>query len=253
MSKDRFSTQSSAYAAFRPVYPDVLYEFLYSHIGSFDRAWDCGCGNGQVARVLSTKFHHVDATDISQGQLDHAYRAGNITYTKCGAEQTPFADNTFDLVTVAQALHWFDIPLFFTEAQRVTKPNGIIAVWGYSLLRITLPLDKLITHFYTQVIGPYWDKERSMVDDHYRSVSFPFDPIPVGDFEFGFEWTLDELTGYLSTWSAVQNYKIANGTDPVGPLQNELKLLWPNGKLPVKFPLFMLCGRNDPSGKTIRN
>ncbi len=243
MSKDRFSAHASAYATFRPVYPNALYDFIYSHLETFDHALDCGCGNGQVARSLARKFKLVEATDISQKQIDHAERLSNINYHLCTAEKTPFADNSFDLVTVGQALHWFNIPVFFTEARRVAKHNAVIATWGYSLLRVSPQIDVLITDFYTRVVGPYWDKERSMVDDHYKSISFPFESIPSPGLQFSFEWSLEELAGYLSTWSAVQNYIIANGKNPVASLQQELQLLWTEDKKMVHFPLFVLCGR----------
>lgn len=243
MAKDLFSKQASGYASFRPLYPQELYDFLYRHVPSFDRAWDCGCGNGQVAQALAAKFRSVNGTDISQKQLDQAAQAANITYTKSAAEQTNFPDNTFDLITVGQALHWFNIPLFFTEARRVAKQNAVVAAWGYSLLSISPQVDPLIRDFYFNVIGPYWDKERAMVDDHYSSVSFPFERIASPEFRFSFQWTVDELLGYMATWSSVQHYIAANGTNPVDPLSAELKLLWGDGKKTVTFPLFMLAGR----------
>lgn len=243
MSKDRFSARASSYAAFRPTYPSALYDFLYRHVSSFDKCWDCGCGNGQAARMLAEKFAQVEATDISAKQIEHAAKLPNIRYHICGAEQTPFADNTFDLITVGQALHWFNIPLFFPEAERVAKPNALLATWGYSLLQITPSIDVLIKDFYTRVVGPYWDKERAMVDDHYQSIPFPFERIAAPEFHFSFDWTLPELVGYFSTWSSVQNYIIAHGSNPVEPLQEELQLLWPSEKVTVQFPLFMQCGR----------
>ena len=111
-NKDFFSGHSKLYATFRPTYPDDLYDFIFKHVQNFDSVWDCGTGNGQVARYLSTSFKKVYATDISQQQLDNAFQADNIIYSVSGAEQTNFTNNQFDLITVGQAMHWFDVERF---------------------------------------------------------------------------------------------------------------------------------------------
>ncbi|HEX6226203.1 MAG TPA: class I SAM-dependent methyltransferase, partial [Chryseolinea sp.] len=122
--KDLFSSHSKIYAAFRPTYPKALYEFIFQHVGGKNSAWDCATGNGQVAKYLSYYFDKVYATDISQQQLDQAAREENIFYSKTPAERTGFPDDQFDLITVAQALHWFDRDSFYSEALRVAKPNA---------------------------------------------------------------------------------------------------------------------------------
>ncbi len=243
MSKDRFSSQSKSYATFRPTYPASLYDFIMSQVPSNKLAWDCGCGNGQVARDLATRFEKVFATDISAGQLQNAVKKDNIVYSITPAENTSFADWQFDLVTVGQALHWFNIPAFFHEAHRVLKPNGVIAVWGYSLLKVEKKIDAELNHFYTKIIGPYWDKERKLVDDQYKTIDFPFQAIEVPEFEFSFEWTIEELQGYISTWSSVQKYITQNQSDPVEPLIGRVRPLWGSGRKKVSFPLFVRMGK----------
>src|SRR5690349_10648465 len=109
---DRFSAQADLYARYRIDYPPELYAFLLATVPRRQRAWDCATGNGQVAAVLAQYFKHVDATDISQAQLDQAAARPNITYQLAPAEHTPFPDNSFALITVAQALHWFDQEAF---------------------------------------------------------------------------------------------------------------------------------------------
>jgi len=243
MSKDLFSGHSKQYAAFRPSYPTALYDFLIKHVPSNKTAWDCACGNGQVAKDLSGRFGIVYATDHSANQLSNALRKDNIIYSVSPAEKTAFTDRQFDLITVGQALHWFNIPEFFAEARRVSKPGGIVAVWGYSLLSVDAQIDPVLTHFYTEVIGPYWDKERKLVDDRYSTVQFPFEKIDVPPFEFSFNWTLDELSGYLSTWSAVQKYISQQKSDPVKPLTSQISPFWKTDRKKVSFPLFVLMGR----------
>jgi SAM-dependent methyltransferase len=240
--KDRFSSHAGQYAAFRPTYPRELYDFIFSHLNHSDKAWDAGTGNGQVARDLAEKFTWVDATDISPQQIKNAYPANNISYS-LAAEKTRFPDKTFDLITVAQAIHWFNIISFYSEVRRVAKRNAVLAVWGYGLLRIVPEIDSPLDHFYTAVVGPYWDKERRLIDEHYRTLSFPFDEIESPDFPFSFRWTLDEFQGYLSTWSSVQKYKSEKGIDPVESFIDEIRPSWKEKIQTVKFPLFLRIGR----------
>jgi ubiquinone/menaquinone biosynthesis C-methylase UbiE len=243
MSKDLFSAHSKQYAAFRPTYPPELYDFILKHVKSNNTAWDCATGNGQVAKDLSERFDKVYATDHSANQVENAFRKDNIIYSVQPAEKTSFADRQFDLITAGQALHWFNIPAFFDEARRVSKPAGIVAVWGYSLLSVEPGIDPLINHFYTGVIGPYWDKERKLIDDQYRGIPFPFEKITVPTFQFSFNWTLGELRGYLSTWSSVQKFIRQNQSNPVDALVGELAPLWKTHRKKVSFPLFVLIGR----------
>ena len=241
--KDLFSQNASNYAAFRPCYPKELYDFILSHVSQKETAWDCATGNGQVAKDLSPYFKKVFATDFSERQLDNATRLPNIEYVVAPSEITSFPDSTFDLITVGQALHWFDIPAFYAEARRVAKPDAVLAVWGYGLLSITPSIDKLISHFYKETIGPYWDPMRKLIDDHYQSIPFPFSEIPSPKFNFSIEWTLAELQGYLTTWSSVQKFIKKNGEDPVEPLIQSIKLLCEGDQLTATFPLFLRCGR----------
>lgn len=243
MSKDLFSERSKQYSTFRPTYPQPLYDFMLKQVKQPLAAWDCGCGTGQVATDLAERFEKVYATDQSANQLANAIQKDNIIYSVSPAEKTSFDDGKFDLVTVGQALHWFDIPAFFSEARRVSKPGGVVAVWGYSLLSVDKQIDAILNHFYTSVVGPYWDKERRLVDERYRTIEFPFRRIDVPVFEFSFEWTLEELCGYLSTWSSVRKYIQQNQSDPVEQVVGELSRLWGGGRRKVLFPLFARMGK----------
>lgn len=243
--KDLFSQHAAGYAAFRPTYPKTLYDFVLAQVADNRAAWDCGTGNGQVARDLARYFQKVYATDSSTKQLENAATADNIQYSLAPAEKTSFPDFTFDLVTVGQAIHWFNIPEFYKEAIRVAKPGAVIAVWGYSLLSVTPAIDQLVFDFYKNVIGPYWDPERKLVDEQYSTIPFPFEEIPTPEFSFSFQWTLAELQGYLTTWSAVQKYINAHGINPVEKLVQQIRPLWKAEEMEVRFPLFLRCGRID--------
>jgi len=238
--KDLFSAQSKQYAAFRPSYPDDLYAFIFQHLKGFGSAWDCATGNGQVAVHLSPHFHRVFATDISQSQLNNAQGKPNITYLISPAEKTIFPTNSFDLITVGQALHWFNREQFYREVKRVARRDSLLAVWGYSTLSVDSASDPILDTFYRETIGPYWDNARRLVEEEYRSLRFPFDEITAPKFSLSVSWSLDHLIGYLSSWSATQQYIRINRHDPVPVVRGKLEKVWsPTEIKTIRFPLFL--------------
>jgi ubiquinone/menaquinone biosynthesis C-methylase UbiE len=245
--KDNFSKQAHLYAIFRPGYPQQLYDFLTDLAAGKKIAWDCGTGNGQVAAKLSEYFEKVYATDISASQIANAVKKKNIFYSLEKAEKTAFANNQFDLITIAQAIHWFHFEKFYKEVKRTLKQNGVIAVFGYNLIRINKEIDAVIDDFYINITGPYWDKERKFVDENYANIPFPFDKeIKAPEFESEYEWELEHLIGYFNTWSAVQHFITIKNENPVEQIIEPLKKLWGNEtKRKVTFPIFMRIGRNE--------
>jgi ubiquinone/menaquinone biosynthesis C-methylase UbiE len=238
--KDLFSTQANIYAAFRPTYPKELYDFIYSQLNARQKAWDCATGNGQVAGYLADSFQEVYATDISQQQLNNAIKKDNIFYSVSPGEKTSFAAKQFDLITVAQALHWFDRDRFYEEATRVGKEGSLLAIWGYAFLNIQPDIDKIIMNFYSNVVGSYWDEARRLVETEYRTLSFPFKKIESPTFDIATTWTLNHLTGYLESWSATQNYIKATGNNPLPEVLAQLERVWQKGdNKPVRFPVFL--------------
>ncbi len=240
--KDRFSKHANQYAQYRPTYPPALYDFIYKHVQHFDVVWDCGTGNGQAACDLSKKFKKVFATDSSAKQIENAYQAENVFYSIAN-EKSSFAEKSVDLITVAQAAHWLNKEAFSQEAKRVAKPNGIIAIWGYSLLTINYEIDTLLNHFYTQVIGAYWDQERRHIDEHYRKLYFPFPEIQCPSFTISVSWTLEELEGYITTWSAVQKFIQRHNYNPIDEIIKNIQPLWIYKKNKITFPLFLRMGK----------
>ena len=243
--KDNFSTQAATYAQFRPTYPADLFDFILQNVENKQIAWDCATGNGQAAKVLAQHFDKVFATDISQKQIDNAAKADNIVYSVGKAEATDFADNTFDLITVAQAIHWFDFEKFYAEVRRVAKPNATLAVWGYGVMRFDdEEVDRLIQNFYHHVVGEYWDAERRHIDEHYSNVPFPFETIETPYFEMTFNWHLYELEGYLNSWSSVQHFIKRNGYNPIPNLMIDIEAVWRKfNREQVHFPIFMKIGK----------
>ncbi len=242
--KDNFSKQADSYAKYRPTYPAELFDFLMSNVQERKMAWDCATGNGQSAKELARYFETVYATDISQKQLDNAHEAPNIFYSLQPAEQTDFPANSFDLVTVSQALHWFDFEKFYTEVKRVGSPGSLIACWMYGRRDISPAIDDIISKkLYKEILGDYWDQERKLVDDNYTTIPFPFVEIKSPGFEIRFEWSMAELEGYLNTWSALQKFISLNNYNPVDDLMKEIQTLWEGEKMKVVFPIYMRMGR----------
>ncbi len=243
---DNFSKQANVYKKFRPTYPLELYKQLLAHVPETGACWDCGTGNGQVAVVLFDYFDKVFATDLSEAQISRAMKGSNITYAVERAEKTHFQGNTFDLITVAQAAHWFDFDAFNKEVKRVAKNNAIVGMWGYGLLRIEPVIDELIDQFYVNVVGPYWDSERKYIDAAYETIPFPFDLIEASEQQsMGVSWTEQHLEGFLNSWSAVQHYRNKNqNKNPVPELMKALSKVWDDcAEKEIRFPIFMKMGK----------
>ncbi len=242
--KDNFSAQSKAYAAFRPKFPAELFQFINSHVKEFDLAWDAGTGNGQAAVQLAPHFKKVYATDISQNQIDNAEKASNITYVVEGAEASSLATSSVDLVTVSQAIHWFDFDKFYDEARRVAKPGAILAAFAYSMFQAEdVEVNELIKNFYA-ASSPYWDTERKYIDEGYQTIPFPFDEIETPSFQIKYRWTIEQVLGYIETWSANQHHIKKFGTSLVSKgFTDELRRLSSDQPIDLCFPVHMRMGR----------
>ena len=244
--KDNFSVQAGAYAKFRPTYPDSLFDYIVSLCTKRETAWDCGTGNGQCAVSLAKYFNTVIATDPSEKQLANAAPNPRIEYRLGSSEGSDLDGDSCDLVTVAQALHWFQLDKFWAEVRRVLHRNGIIAVWCYELMETTPWIDAIIDRFYRQIVGPYWDFERKLVETGYRTIDFPFDELEPPSFEMSTSWSLVHLKGYLQSWSATQKYMAVNDKNPVELIEADLNSAWgdPESIRLVKWPLSVRVGRS---------
>lgn len=241
--KDNFSSQAADYSKFRPHYPAEMVAYIVDFVHNRKSALDVATGNGQVANLLSQYFDEVFATDISEKQLANAASQPNISYSMQAAETTDFKNQQFDLITVAQAVHWFNFNDFYKEIYRILKPDGVFAVMGYGLLVTNPNLDKILRRYYCEILGPYWDTERKYLDALYQTIPFPFAEINTKSFENRFTWTFEQLIGYLGTWSATQHYKDENGADPADLIREELQSSWEKSDRQVTFPLLLRIGR----------
>lgn len=242
--KDHFSRQSSDYSRYRPHYPEALFRYLASMINDRRLAWDCATGNGQAAVALAPLFQRVIASDPSQQQIDHSIPHEKIRYIVAAAENSGLESDSVDLITVAQALHWFDLEKFYAEARRVLRPGGMLAVWCYGLTRISPLVDAVIGRFYNDIVGSFWPPERILVEQGYRALPFPFAEQKSPPFQMEASWTMEHLMNYLGTWSAVQRYREHQHRDPLAMIRNELTEAWggPATVLPVRWPISLRLG-----------
>lgn len=244
--KDHFSRLAAQYSAFRPVYPPAIFDYLAQLCHERQSVWDCACGTGQAALALAERFAEVIATDASPQQVAAAPAHANVTYRVARAEESGIESNSVDLVTVAQALHWFDLDSFYGEAQRVLKPSGVLAVWTYGPLHVDGDgVDALFQEFYTDIVGPYWPPERRLVETGYRELAFPFAAVSPPPFNMEARWERAHLLGYLRTWSATARYVDDQGVDPVAVLEERLSPLWVDAlsTRKVTWPLALRVGR----------
>jgi SAM-dependent methyltransferase len=254
--KDHFSGHATTYREARPLYPAALFDWLAGQAPDRQLAWDAGCGNGQASVALASRFARVFATDPSAKQIESAEARANIEYRVEPGEQCSLPSASADLVTVAQALHWFDFPRFFAEAARVLKPRGVLAAWAYSDCRVTPNVDALKDRVYVDLTGPYWPPERAYVDAAYRTIPFPlddpasatsggFDEIAAPEFVMRVDWDAAQFLAYLRSWSATQRYIKANGVDPVALVERDLRAAWgdPAQRYAVRWDFHLRCAR----------
>ncbi len=244
---DHFSGHAQVYAANRPDYPNELYDFLASTVTRQNIAWDCAAGNGQATAGLMPYFDTVLMTDASEKQIaetNHYQQTGNAKAGVMLAESLAIRAKTIDLAVVAQALHWFNLEQFFTELDRVLCNEGVFATWSYGQHTVNDDCDPLVQKLYEDVLGEYWAPQRRMVEAGYKGIEFPFEAVSSPDFKLQKQWSIEQVLGYLNSWSAVQRYIDNNGTNPVDELAPALKEVFGVNEIrTITWPLTLIVRR----------
>jgi SAM-dependent methyltransferase len=242
--RDHFSAHAREYARFRPGYPVELFSWLASLVDRQRITWDCATGNGQAARGLSPHFERVVATDASLEQLGQTDAIERVRFVGALAGAPALAESSVDLVTVAQAMHWFDLDPFYRSVRRTLRPDGVLASWTYGLFRSTPEIDRVIERFANETVSSFWPPQRRHVDAGYSDLEFPFEEIAAPIFLMRVRWRFDDLLDYLGTWSAVRRFWQARGFNPVVDLQDELSRAWGDrNEREIRWQLALRVGR----------
>ncbi|KAJ0040389.1 hypothetical protein Pint_27399 [Pistacia integerrima] len=253
-----FDKQAKLYVDARPTYPSEWYSMLASHTTLHCLAWDVGTGNGQAAFGVAEHYEQVVATDVSEDQLENALPHPRVRYL-----HTPLSlsddelvtliggENSVDLVTGAQAVHWFDLPKFYTIINRVLrKPGGVIAVWGYKGFEVSPTFNALMKKFYETTI-PYWNQNAQSLFDGYKDLPFPFESVGLGfegqplELDMPKELSLEGFLRMLRSWSAI-NSALEQGVDLLSEsVVKEFEGVWGGSHLirTVTYKAFMLVGK----------
>jgi SAM-dependent methyltransferase len=235
--KDLFSAGATDYARYRPTYPPALFAWLAEVSPGRALALDVGTGNGQAAVALAAHFDQVIGQDPSDKQLGSAQPHPNVRYQVARAERTGLDSGSVDLITACQCFHWFDGPAFFAEAARVLRPQGIVALVSYGLSEITAEVDRAVHALYDE-LNEFWEPERRLVEEGYRHVQAPLPEIAAPPFAMQLDWSVDQLLGFLGTWSPLPRYRQARGRDPLAEAAPAIAAAWGDAPTrPVVWPL----------------
>lgn len=238
-----FDDGGASYAAHRPTYPSQLAEALAAIVPRRRLAVDVGCGNGQLTVLLAQHFDEVIGLDPSADQIANAAPADGVGYRIAPAEATGLDDAGADLITVAQAAHWFDLPAFYAEVRRIAAPGGVLALITYGVVVLEPELRQRFSQLYTDEIGQYWPPERRHVDSGYADLDFPFELIDVPPTAIERDWTLDQFGGYLRTWSAARKAEAAGAGQLIDDYLDDVRAAWGPGPRRVRWPITVIAGR----------
>ena len=236
-----FATGGAEYAEHRPTYPAELADVLASSVPDRELAVDVGCGTGQLTRLLAERFDAVVGVDPSASQIDAAAGPPNIEYRVGSAESLPVADGSASSVTAAQAAHWFDLPAFYNEVQRIARPGALLALIAYGVVAPGDDIAERFDRFYRHEIGRYWPPERAHVDSGYADLPFPFERVDIAASPIERDWNLEDFVGYVETWSAVRRARDTGAPDLVAALRADLAPHWREPRS-VRWPVTVVAG-----------
>jgi len=198
--------------------------------------------------VLAEAFDQVVATDASAAQIAEAVPHPRVRYAVAPAEVSGLPGGSVDCAVAAQAAHWFDLDAYYREVRRVARPGGLVALVTYAVLEVDPEIERLVERFYGHTLDGHWPPERRLVEEGYRSLPFPFEPVEAPPLALEHRWNADQLLGYVRTWSAVQSLKKAGRGEELDRFGEELRAAWgdPSRERIVRWPLSLRLGRVRP-------
>ena len=274
---------SGSYKKYRPEYPTLLAALLreYAAVAQWDRsglpassasdsvfdsAVDIAAGSGQFTRLISplVRESRLVALDVSPTQVEQGrVELPGVTWMVGTAEATGLQAGAFALVTVAEALHWMDIPAFYAEAARLLAPGGTLCVAGYagSVIADHAAANSAFYKTWETLLGPYWDPKKQIIENQYVGYEPPpslFERIERHDSRSMPEsmwmekrWTVDDAVGFCESWSGYNTYCVRHGVvkgsaeDPAVILRADLETALslpgaPSSSFIMRWPLVML-------------
>lgn len=188
---------------------------------------DIGCGSGQSTPMYASFCERILGLDPSEEQIKHAIKSNtfkNIEYSVGHGEKIPLPEESVDIVCCAQSAHWLDYDAFFKECERVLKPDGCMAVYGYTMAKLKVPGEKTDggcnNLFHTFFKKCDFHPRRAHVDN--RMTEF-FEKVPSvkktrdDSMHIQRDWNLSDLEGYIESWSGYR--KLATAGDGASLLQ----------------------------------
>jgi SAM-dependent methyltransferase len=242
-----FGQYADDYARSRPRYPAALWQWAARLCNAQGHAWDAGCGNGQAAVALAGYFDHVTATDASAEQIAAALPHPRVRYATAASEDVQLDDASLDLVCIAQALHWFDLPRFWPRVQRALKPGGVVVAVAYGMFECNEAIDAATRERFYDVVAPFQAEGNRKIAAGYAGLPFPFETIDAPALAIECDWTLGQLLAYAATWSAVARMRQETGVDPIAAYRTALLSAWGgNSEHPqrIRMPLTIKAGRH---------
>lgn len=247
---DSFGANAAAYAQHRPHYPPALFAFIAAQAPACNLVWDAATGTGQAAHGLAAHFAQVYASDGHAEQIAAARPHPRIDYRHEAAEACSLPDACCDAVTVAQALHWFDLPRFNSVLQRVLRPGGLFCAWGYSFATVTPAVDTWIERELLTALEPYWAVQNQLLWRGYRDIELPLRELAALSFELELQLTRSDYLAYLATWSASRRAVAERGSAWWADLGVRLTSVWPDpaARYSVRMPLMLRAAVKDCGG-----
>ncbi|XP_018020031.1 putative methyltransferase DDB_G0268948 [Hyalella azteca] len=232
---------AASYLRQRPSPPPSLILNLVNYVkhkthGGLDQAVDVGCGSGQITRALAPNFRTVLGLDVSQAQLDIAQSVpnpANVSYCLLkGEDPYPVEDESVALVTSCMAAHWFDMPKFFTQVDRVLVKGGVLALIGYHIPQPQWPgktqvLKDIMYDFYWNKIGQHFGRTaRDEIDLEYRTPKYAWpsahEILRESAHHTDVVMSLASLGDYVTTMSGYTGYRHHYGDEAAQTIKNDL-------------------------------
>jgi SAM-dependent methyltransferase len=250
--ESRFGPSAAAYAAYRPGYPPALFDRILSFLPPAHRevAMDLGAGTGKATCVLLEHFRHVIAVEADPLMVEKLREAApraearTVSAEKC--EQPP---SSVDLVNVATALHWMDVPAVVSNVERWLRPSGIFAVYGGGLPESPQPVREIVR----LELREHWKQFRDPLllrDDFPQSILAASRSLrlventkvpcvlPLSARDFAGFWSSTSYGGaYARTLPDPHAYWIG--------LEDRFRRAWPQEKFPVDFTAYLFIFRRD--------